>query len=385
MDNFNYCNPARIVFGKGVASQLGSLVKSYGGTKVLLHYGGGSVKRNGALDDAIASLNEANIPYVELGGVRPNPDLALVKKGIATVKAENIDFVIAVGGGSTIDSAKAIAVGAAVDFDFWEELFMKGKPAPKSLPLGVVLTLAATGSESSTSCVISNYETGYKRGIGGEALIPKFSLLDPSYTFSLPTEQTAYGSCDILAHLMERYFTPTRDVTFTDNMIEAAMKTVIEFAPVALENPRDYNARAQLMWVGTIAHNNLLNTGRLGDWASHKIEHELSARYGIYHGEGLAVVFPAWMKYVCGADKARFERFAENVWGCTGDGKVEKGIAALENWLRSLGLKTRLSELGIGTEYFEDMAQKCLYLRGHVGEFVQLGEKDVVEIYKLAL
>lgn len=386
MDNFMFYNPTRIVFGKNAVSGLSKLLKKQGTTKVLLHYGGGSIFKNGAHKDVVAELNLLGIPFVELGGVQSNPRISLVKKGIELVKAENIDFILALGGGSVIDSAKAIGVGAYKQ-DVWEDLFMTGNPAKKMMGLGVVSTLAATGSESSTSCVITSDEAGYKRGIGGEALLPAFLLLDPRYTYTLSAHQTACGACGIMAHLLERYFTGSSDVEFTDKLLESTMLTVKEFAPLALQKPDDYNARSQLMWAGTMAHNNLLNTGRTGDWASHKIEHELSDRYDIAHGQGLAVIFPAWMRYVYRTDTARFERLAKSVWGSEKKGveAAEEGINRLESWLESLGLKTRLKELNIDSRDFVLMAKMCLKHRPYIGEFVRLNQSDIQSIYKLAL
>ncbi len=389
MLNFQFYNPARIIFGKGEELNVGKYTAQYG-KKVLLHYGGGSIKKNGLYDKVIKALKEENIEVVELGGVCPNPVLSLVRKGIDICKKENIDFILAVGGGSVIDSAKAISVGAKVDEDIWEYFKDRKKEIKETVPIGVILTIPATGSESSTSSVITNEENLFKRSISSTKYIPKFSILNPELTYTLPSYQTACGCSDILSHLMERYFTLVENVDFTDRLLEASMKTVINNAPLAIENPTDYNVRAEIMWVGTLAHNGLLNTGRIGDWASHYIEHELSALYNLTHGAGLSIITPAWMKYVYKENPDKFLQFAHRVFDVDfayneKEKTINEMIKRLENWYKSLGLPTRLHEVNIDNSNFEEMAEKCLVGRGLTGNFKKLDKKDICNIYELAL
>jgi alcohol dehydrogenase YqhD (iron-dependent ADH family) len=300
MLNFNYYNPTRVVFGKGTIEQVGALVAPYG-KKVLLHFGGGSIRKNGVYTQVTASLKKAGLQVVELGGVVPNPRLSLVREGIKLCRDEKIEMILAVGGGSVIDSAKAIGFGARLSDqeDVWDDYYMNQDCAvADTIPVGVVLTIPAAGSESSTGTVITDWDNNLKRAVNSETIIPKFAIMDPQTNFSLPAYQTACGASDILAHLQERYFTQEKHNDLSDRLLESAMKNIISYAPLALKHPNDYRYRAELMWTGTIAHNNLLNQGRVGDWASHDIEHELSGLYDIAHGAGLAIVFPAWMKYV---------------------------------------------------------------------------------------
>lgn len=389
MLNFQFYNPARIIFGKGEELNVGKYTAQYG-KKVLLHYGGGSIKKNGLYDKVITALKQENIEVVELGGVCPNPVLSLVRKGIDICKKENIDFILAVGGGSVIDSAKAISVGAKVDEDIWEYFKDRKKEIKETVPIGVILTIPATGSESSTSSVITNEENLFKRSISSTKYIPKFSILNPELTYTLPSYQTACGCSDILSHLMERYFTLVENVDFTDRLLEASMKTVINNAPLAIEKPTDYNVRAEIMWVGTLAHNGLLNTGRIGDWASHYIEHELSALYNLTHGAGLSIITPAWMKYVYKENPDKFLQFAHRVFDVDfayneKEKTINEMIKRLENWYKSLGLPTRLHEVNIDNSNFEEMAEKCLVGRGLTGNFKKLDKKDICNIYELAL
>lgn len=385
MEDFTYCNSARIVFGKTALSKLKKLISDLGGKKIFLHYGRSSAKENGVLDKVKEELDSQKLSYVELGGVEPNPRISLVLKGIETVKREAADFILAVGGGSVIDSAKAIAVGAVYNGNLWDDMFMKGLNPVKRMPLGVVLIMAATGSESSNSCVISNVETGFKRSIKGEALIPDFAVCNPEFTYTVSAAQTAYGACDILSHLMERYFTLGGDNDLTDELLIGAMQTVLRFAPIAIKNPTDYNARAQLMLTGTFAHNGSLGVGRTGDWASHKLEHELSAAYDIPHGMGLAIVFPAWIKYNYKLKPEAFEKMGKRVMGLTGKITCEKFVDALCLRFNELGLPTSLKEIGISLseKQISDMAYKCRLYRGDIGEFNKLGAEDIAEIFRL--
>jgi len=388
MENFKFQNPTRILFGKGSEEKVGQEVSAYS-KKILLHYGGGSIKKTGLYDRVTASLKKARVEWIELSGVMPNPRLKLVHEGVRLCKENGLGFILAVGGGSVIDSAKAIAMGAMTEGDVWD--FYMGKGAPQAaLPIGTVLTIPAAGSEASTGTVITNEEGWLKRAVNSELIYPRFSILNPELAFTLPKFQVACGVTDIMAHLMERYFTNVQHVELTDRLLEATMKTLINQAPQVLQNSSDYDAWAELMWSGTIAHNNLLDTGRLGDWASHDIEHELSGIYDIAHGAGLAVVFPAWMKYTYQHDRNRFAQWAVRVWNVEmnvfdTDAVVRQGIECMEAFFRSMGLGTRCSDLGINEERFEEMSVKCTNGNKHkVGNFVKLDSNDILKILKLA-
>ena len=391
MNNFTFYSPTYFVFGKEEENNAGKYVKRFGGTKVLIHYGGGSVVRSGLLDRIKASLQKEEIAYVELGGVQPNPRSGLVYKGIDLCRAEQVDFVLAVGGGSTIDSAKAIAAGAVYDGDFWD--FYMGKPVEKALPVATVLTIAAAGSEGSGDTVITKEEGMLKRGAGGEALRPVFSILNPALTQTLPPYQTACGITDIMAHLFERYFTNTRDVEVTDRVIEGLLMTMIHEAPKVMADPNDYEARANIMWAGMLAHNNCCGVGRDQDWASHDLEHELSALYDCAHGAGLAVVFPAWMEYNMEHDVMRFAQVASRVWGCAMDFQhpeitAKAGIEAFRRFLRSIGMPQTLAELGGKEADIPYLARTAAYGNGNngtLGSFVVLKEADMANIYRKML
>lgn len=388
MENFVFHSPTKIIFGKGTEHQVGTETKRHA-SKILLHYGGGSIKRSGLYNRVVESLNTAGIDFVELGGVQPNPRLSLVHEGIRLCREENVQFILAVGGGSVIDSGKAIALGVPYKGDVWD--FFEGIAEPDaSLPVGVILTLPAAGSEASDSCVITREEGWLKRGYSSQHNRPAFAIMNPELTFTLPPNQTANGAADIMAHVMERYFTNTPDVDFTDRLCEATLKTIIKHVPIALSEPENYAARAEIMWASTIAHNDLLSTGRVGDWASHQIEHELSGIYDVPHGAGLAVVFPAWMKYVYQHNLDRFVQFAIRVWNVEQDffnpeKTILEGIRRMEGFFRSIGLPVRLGELGIPNDRLEEMAEKCKKgADGTVGNFVKLTTKDVLNILKLA-
>jgi len=391
MNNFTFYSPTYFAFGKGQEENTGKYVKRFGGSKVLIHYGGGSVVRSGLLDRVKKSLEAENIPYVELGGVMPNPRSGLVYQGIEICEKEDIDFILAVGGGSTIDSAKAIAAGACYDGDFWD--YYMGKPVEVALPIGTVLTIAAAGSEGSPDSVITKEEGMLKRGASGEGLRPKFSILNPELTQTLPAFQTAAGVTDIMAHLFERYFTTTKEVEVTDRVIEALLLTMIHEAPRVIENPDNYEARANIMWAGMMAHNNCCGVGRAQDWASHAIEHELSAVYDCAHGAGLAVVFPAWMEYNMHHDVMRFAKLAVRVWGCQMDYDnpevtAKAGIAALRNFLKAIGMPSNFAELGASENDIAHMAHTACYGNGGngtIGGFAALTEEDVANIYRLML
>jgi len=386
MENFTFKNATKIIFGKDTENQVGIETARYGG-KVLLHYGGRSIKKYGLYGRILKSLRDAGLEIIELGGVHPNPRLGLVKRGIDICRKEKIDLILAVGGGSVIDSAKAIAVGVPYFGDVWDFYTRKAVPE-EALPVGVVLTIPAAGSETSWSSVITNKEGLYKRGFVNELLRPKFAILNPEITYTLSPYQTACGVSDMMAHVMERYFTRVQNVDLTDRLCEAALKTVIGNTPEVFKEPENYNARAEIMWAGTIAHNDLLDTGRIGDWASHGIEHELSGIYDIPHGAGLAVVFPAWMKYVYKQDLKRFAQFAVRVWNEEPDfndiGKVAlAGIKRLEDFYKRIELPGTLKEANVPYDRLEEMARKCTE-RGPVGNFVRLNKDDVLEILKLA-
>ncbi len=391
MNDFTFYSPTYFVFGKNKESEAGAYVKRFQGTRVLIHYGGGSVVRSGLLDRVKASLEKENITYIELGGVKPNPRSGLVYEGIELCRKEKVDFVLAVGGGSTIDSAKAIAAGVVYEGDFWD--FYQGLPITRALPVGTILTIAAAGSEGSPDSVITKEEGMFKRGASGEAIRPAFSILNPELTMSLPVYQTACGATDIMAHVFERYFTNTKDVEITDRMCEAVLLTMIKEVPKVIADPMDYEARANIMWAGMVAHNNLCGVGRDQDWASHDIEHELSAVYDCAHGAGLAVVFPAWMKYVYKHDVMRFAKIACRVWGCdmNFDNPEEtalEGIKRLREFLRSIGMPLNFSELGASEKDIDKMAETACFGNGRAGEiggFVKLKKEDVEKIYRLMI
>ncbi len=388
MENFVFQNATKIIFGKGKEEVVGEEVKK-NADKILLHYGGGSIKKYGLYDKIMESLQKENIEVLELGGVKPNPRLSLVKEGIELCRKEDIDFILAAGGGSVIDSAKAIAAGVPYDGDVWD--FYAGEAeVEEALSLGVVLTIPAAGSESSPASVITKEqgEKTYKWAIGSDILRPEFAILNPEITFTLPDYQTACGAADIMAHVMERYFTTTDSVDFTDKLCEATLRTIIKNVPKVLEDPEDYDARAEIMWAGTVAHNDLLGTGRSEEWTSHPIEHELSAIYDVAHGAGLAVVFPAWIKYVYKEDINRFAQFAVRVFDVEMDFEnpewtVLEGIRRLKEFFKSIGLPVTLEGLDIGSENLEEMAEKCT-MNGPVGNIKELNKEDVLNIYKLA-
>lgn len=388
MLNFNFYSPTYFAFGKEREKETGKLVKRFGGTKVLIHYGGGSVVKSGLLDRIKKSLQNSGLSFIELGGAVPNPRSGLIYTGIELCKEKNIDFVLAVGGGSAIDSAKAIAVGALYDGDFWD--FFTGKTIEKALPIATVLTLTAAGSEGSASMVITHENGMLKRGGYSDLIRPVFSILNPELTYTLPPYQTAAGVADMMAHVMERYFTNTKNVELTDRLGEAVMLTIINETPKVLKNPKDYEARANLMWAGTVAHNDICGAGRKQDWASHKMEHELSGLYDVTHGAGLAVIFPAWMKYVMKQDILRFAQFAVRIWGCEMDfqnpeNTAREGIERYEQFMKSIGMPTRLSDLGAKVEDIPMLIDKLQLGDKTLGSFVKLTREDIRKIYELAV
>ena len=389
MNNFTFYSPTYFAFGKDEENSAGKLVRRFGGSRVLIHYGGGSVVRSGLLDRVKRSLEAEGVSYVELGGVKPNPRSGLVYEGIELCRKENVDFVLAVGGGSAIDSAKAIAAGVPYEGDFWD--FYMGKPVDNALPIGTVLTIAAAGSEGSPDSVITLEDGMLKRGASGEGLRPRFSILNPALTQTLPAYQTACGITDIMAHLFERYFTTTKDVEVTDRVIEGLLMTMIHEAPRVIADPDCYEARANIMWAGMLAHNNCCGVGRVQDWSSHNIEHELSAVYDCAHGAGLAVVFPAWMTYNMHHDVMRFAQVASRVWGCPMDfanpeNTAKAGIEAFKAFLKSIGMPGNFAELGADEKDIPHMAHLCCWGNGGsgtIGGFAALTEEDVANIYRL--
>lgn len=389
MKNFNFYSPTYFAFGKDKENSVSDLVAKFGGSRVLIHYGGNSAIKSGLIDRVKKSFDEKGISYVVLGGVKPNPRSNLVYEGISLCRSLHIDFVLAVGGGSVIDSAKAIAVGVPYEGDFWD--FFQGKKIDKALLVGTILTISAAGSEGSGDSVVTHENGMFKRSMSGDAIRPIFSILNPALTCTLPPFQTACGAIDIMAHVFERYFTNTQDVEITDRLCEAVLLTMINEVPKAIKNPLDYESRANIMWAGMVAHNNICGVGRDQDWSSHAIEHELSALYDVAHGAGLSVVFPAWMKYVMHHDVERFAQLAVRVWGCTYDSmNVEKtaleGITYFENFIKSIGMPLSFSEIGAREEDIPLLVQKLGLLDGNtIGSFVKLSKQDVENIYRLAI
>ena len=390
MQNFTHCVPTRFVFGRGAENQAGEQVRDFGGTKALVHYGGGSAVRSGLIGRVQKSLEAVGIAYVTLGGAQPNPRDTLVYKGIELARREGVDFVLAVGGGSAIDSSKAIAHGVRYEGDFWDFFCGKAKPQ-NSLPVGAVLTMAAAGSESSNSCVITQESTRTKRGVRTEMNRCKFAIMNPELAMTLPPYQIASGATDILAHIMERYFTFTQDVDLIDRMAEGAMTAVIRAARIAVEHPDDYEAQAQLMWASTVAHNDTLGVGRAQDWGSHQIEHELSAVYDVAHGAGLAVVFPAWMRYHMEKNVMRFAQFAVRVYGCEmnfehPEETAMRGIKAHEAFLRQIGMPLTLRELGIENPDIPALAAhtKKTNPDGTTGGVFPMTPDDIEKILRIA-
>ncbi len=389
MDNFMFYSPTCFVFGKDAENQAGALVRRFGGTRVLIHYGGGSAVRSGLIDRVQASLKAEGLPCFLLGGVKPNPRSGLVYEGINLCRKEKIDFILAVGGGSSIDSAKAIAAGTVYDGDFWD--FYSGKRIEEALPVGTVLTIAAAGSEGSPDSVITREDGMFKRGASGDAIRPKFSILNPALTQTLPAFQTAAGITDIMAHLYERYLTNTKEVEVTDRLIEALLLTMIHEGPRVIANPDNYEARANIMWAGMMAHNNSCGVGRSQDWNSHNIEHELSALYDCAHGAGLAVTLPAVFAYVMKHDVMRFAQVAVRVWGCQMDfanpeATAREGIKKLQQFFISIGMPRNFAELGAKEEDIPALVKSLCWgdgRQGSISGFVTLNEDDCAKIYQL--
>ena len=390
--DFNFYAPTRVVFGRNAENEIANLVKSNGGHKILIHYGGGSAERSGLLNVIRKQFKDAHLAFVELGGVVPNPLLSKVNEGIELCRKENVDFILAVGGGSVIDSSKAIGYGVPYNGDVWD--FWCAKAIPQAcMPIGVVLTIPAAGSEMSSSCVITKDDGLLKRGINSDLCRCRFAVMNPERTYTLPPYQTAAGATDIMMHTMERYFSKYEEMTLTDAIAEAILRTVKNSALVVMEHPEDYRQRAQIMWAGSLAHNDLTECGTEKDFATHRLEHELSALFGVTHGAGLAAIWPSWARYVKARHLNRFVRFAVNVMGIENDFSnpdetAEKGICAMEDFYRKIGMPTNIHEL-LGREITDDeiniMVDKCS--RGgtiSVGAMEVLGQKEMREIYEMA-
>ncbi len=391
MYDFKYYTPTKVLFGKKTEEKVAELIKEFGGTKVLIHYGGGSVVRSGLLQKVTDTLDAAGIAYVTLGGAVPNPHLGLVYEGIELCKKEGVDFLLAVGGGSAIDSAKAIGYGVANEGDVWDYYDYK-RTVNGALPLGVILTIAATGSEMSDSSVITKEEGLVKRGYSSDFSRPKFAIMNPELTFTLPRYQVACGAVDILMHTLERYFTPVGGNALTDELAEGIMRTVVRFAPAAVADAHDYDAMSELMWAGALSHNGLTELGRGKDFSGHQLGHELSARFDVAHGASLSVMWPCWARYCVDTDPARFARFGEKVWGLapTDDPREDalRAIGMTEFFFRSLDMPTCFTELGIGVQseaVLEDLATRCTFFGTRsIGRFRTLGHDDILSIYRMA-
>ncbi|AAO35042.1 NADH-dependent alcohol dehydrogenase [Clostridium tetani] len=386
MLNFNYSIPTKIFFGKGQIEILGKEIKKYG-NKVLIVYGGGSIKKNGVYDEIVNIFKDNNINFWELSGVEPNPRITTVRKGIKVCKENDIDFILAVGGGSSIDCSKVIAAGYYYKGDPWD-IVLNSSKIENAIPLGTILTLSATGSEMNAGAVITNLETNEKLGTHHPSMAPKFSILDPSYTFTVPAKHTAAGIADIMSHTFENYFSKTKEAYLQNRMAESILKTCIEYGKVAMEEPENYEARANLMWASSLAINGILSYGKETKWSVHPIEHELSAFYDITHGIGLAILTPYWMEYVL--DDSTLDNFVEygiNVWNINDKEDkyniANKSIEKTREYFTSLGIPSTLKEVGIEEEKLAEMA-KAATRRGDVGGFRPLKEEDVLKIYKLA-
>ena len=420
MINFDFFTPTKILFGAGRESEVGKQVASFGGHKVMIIYGkkGGHIETSGLLDRVHKSLSDAGLSYVDLNGVVPNPRLSLVKEGIRIGRAEGVDFLLPIGGGSVIDTAKGIGYGIANDFEMEDLLYGRVK-TDKNLPIGVVLTIAAAGSEMSSSMVLTIEDGMMKRSYGHDCSRPKFAIMNPELTYSLPAYQTASGAADIMMHTMERYFTPTdTDTSLTDRIAEGLMVSVRDAAQVAVKEPENYEARATLMWAGSLSHNGLTGAGRVSDFGTHKIEHELGGMFDVAHGAGLAAVWGSWARYVYKTNPGRFAQFGKKVFGInissstnitpnsdapeqpikpspiitdpeltSTDTAALAAITAWETWCHSIGMPTTLTELGIHptAAQIEEMAEKCVFGRnGHVGFFQPLTKEDIAAILKMA-
>ena len=392
MKDFSFYAPTEVVFGEQSEEQVAALVRKYGGTKVLVHYGGQSAVRSGLLDKVCGLLAADGIEYVKLGGVKPNPRLSLARQGIELCRRESVDFILAVGGGSVIDSAKCIGYGVCMDGDVWDVYVGRAVPVA-TLPVAAVLTIPAAGSEMSEASVITNEDGDVKLGYSNNISRPKFAIMNPRRTFTLPPYQTAAGVTDIMMHTMERYFNPDGEMTLTDAIAESLMRTMKECVFAVLKNPEDYRNRAQIMWGGSLAHNDVTGNRGLGDWATHQLEHELSGMFDVTHGAGLAAIWPSWARYVMHENLSRFVRFAVNVMDVPNDftdpeGTALKGIEAMERFYHAIGMPINIRELigrDITDEEIREMTRKCSrdYKR-QVGSFKVLSADDMQHIYEMA-
>ncbi len=392
MNNFEFYTPTRMIFGKETHRQAGKIIREYGFKKVLLHFGGSSAKKSGLLDNVTADLEAEGIEVVALGGVRPNPALSLARKGISLCRNEKVDFVLAVGGGSVIDSAKCIADGAGNPEDDVWDYFLKKKMPSAALPVGVILTLSASGSEMSSSCVMSNEENGMKRGFNSVTHRPLFAICNPELTYTVSRFQTGCGTVDIMMHTLERYFTQTQNTAVTDRLAEGLLKAVIEAGRTADQYPEDYEARASLMWAGSLSHNDLTGAGRDFMMQVHQLEHELSGMYpAIAHGAGLSALWPSWARFVCPSNVSRFAQYAVNVWNLDMDFEnplktAMAGIQATEDFFKSLNMPVSLKELGVEPGRIEELAEKCTNMGARTLPGIrELGKEEMVEIYQMAL
>lgn len=390
MDNFQFYSPTFFEFGKGAEAKTGELVKRFGGHKALVHYGGGSVKRSGLLDRVIKSLDEAGVAHVELGSAQSNPFSDLVYEGIELAKKEKVDFVLPVGGGSAIDSGKGIALGVVYDGDFWDFYDGTCPVVTKALSVGVVLTSAATGSEASTDSVVTRKETNLKRCAEGDILRPVFSVMNPEVTMTLPPYQTYSGIIDMFSHCMERYFTTTKEVALTDRLLEALMIVIYRESKRIKADPNNYEARANVMWCGTQAHNNITGVGRAQDWGTHHLENQLSTFYKCSHGAGLGILHPSWMKYCYKKDIMRFAQFAVRVFGCemnfeNPEETALNGIDKYEEWIKFMDMPTTITEIGGKEEDIPAMVDDMFNGAPNHGNFLKITKEDAAAIYKMAL
>lgn len=393
MENFQLYTPTKVVFGKQTEERAGELVKAFGGSRVLIHYGGNSAKRSGLLDRVCKALEQEGIFYTLLGGVVPNPHLSKVREGIQLCAENQIDFILAVGGGSVIDSAKAIGYGAAdpEQGDVWD-FYARIRTPQACLPIGCILTIAATGSEMSDSSVITNEDGWLKRGCNSDLCRCRFAIMNPELTYTLPDYQTQSGCVDILMHTMERYFHPGEDVEITDSLAEGLMRTVMKYAKILKEDPENYEARSQILWAGSLSHNGLTGCGSpRGDWASHQIEHELGGMFDVTHGAGLAAIWASWARYVYKDALGRFVKFARNVHGIqpleTPEQTALAGISAMEDFFRSIHMPVSIHQLGVDLteDQIQELAYKCTFFgKRTVGTVKPLGKEDLVKIYTAA-
>jgi len=391
MLNFTYYSPTKVIFGKGVENGVGDEIKAWGGSRVLVYYGGGSAKRSGLIDRIFASLDKAGLFYVSLGGVQPNPRVTKVNEGVALGKKEKIDFILAVGGGSTIDTAKATGLALACGLDDAWPIYTGEFVPDKCLPVASVLTISAAGSETSWSSVISNDEGGLKRSFNNNIIRPKFAMMNPELTYTLPKYQLGCGIVDIMMHTMERYFSTAKPADLTDALAEALLRNMIKHGPRVIADPTDYDSQAEIMWAGSLSHNDLTGLGKVGDFASHQIEHELGGMFDVAHGAGLAAIWGSWARFVSARNPEKFAQFARNVWGIDESDPAkaaEAGIKATEKFFSSIGMPISLAELGLRDltdAQIEELAVKCTFFgKRKVGHYIELGKEEIMEIYKMA-